>query len=130
MCTTEIWNIKSVWAGKIKKNVTGWVMGSLRLSIKEKRYIWTQEALFNLYSAKNQACFRMKGAEWSQRIRIWNSLYFRVGNTKIYIILQKIIHQQFQLIILFLYFSQLPLYIYIYMYLVVNFFPIANIYLP
>lgn len=30
MCTAEVQNNKSVWAGKVKKNMMGSVMGGLR----------------------------------------------------------------------------------------------------
>lgn len=38
MHNTEIQNIKSMWVGKVKKNVIGLVMESLRLRVKKDTY--------------------------------------------------------------------------------------------
>ena len=38
MNNTEIQNIKSMWVGKVKKNVIGLVMESLRLRVKKDTY--------------------------------------------------------------------------------------------
>lgn len=52
---------------KSQEECDGTSDGKFKDNIKEERYMWTQQALT---SAENQACLRMKGAEWNHIIRI------------------------------------------------------------